>query len=190
MTEPNIRHPLLSTKQWSHILRVWPQHPNSLKVKVLVAPLCPFFATPWTVAYQVLCPWSSPGKNTGVGCHSLLQRIFLTQELNSGLLHCRQILIVWHCIKDPDRKGLLCQRADSAAFFRESRLVDVFDIWEQTERSWTTCERSISKHCKFKALCLCLWSALNTTHLPVQRSKFKRAHEWNLGKQTKWSSWN
>ena len=25
-------------------------------------------------------------------CHSLLQRIFLTQGLNSGLLHCRQIL--------------------------------------------------------------------------------------------------
>ena len=34
----------------------------------------------------------SPGKNTGVGCHSLLQGIFLTQELNTGLLHWRQIL--------------------------------------------------------------------------------------------------
>ena len=33
-----------------------------------------------------------PDKNTGVVCHSLLQRIFLTQGLNSGLLHCRQIL--------------------------------------------------------------------------------------------------
>ena len=33
-------------------------------------------------------PGSSPGKNTGVGCHALLQGIFLTQ----GLLHCRQIL--------------------------------------------------------------------------------------------------
>ena len=34
----------------------------------------------------------SPGKNTGVGCHSLLQGIFLTQGLNLGLLHCRYIL--------------------------------------------------------------------------------------------------
>ena len=34
----------------------------------------------------------SPGKNTGVGCHFLLQWIFLTQGLNPGLLHCRQIL--------------------------------------------------------------------------------------------------
>ena len=33
-----------------------------------------------------LCPWDSPGKNTGVGCHALLQGIFLTQGLNSYLL--------------------------------------------------------------------------------------------------------
>ena len=38
------------------------------------------------------CPWDSPGKNTAVGCHSLLQGIFQTQGLNLGLLHCRQIL--------------------------------------------------------------------------------------------------
>ena len=31
-------------------------------------------------------------KNTGVGSLSLLQQIFLTQELNQGLLHCRLIL--------------------------------------------------------------------------------------------------
>ena len=41
---------------------------------------------------RLLCPWDSPGKNTGVGCSSLLQRIFLTQRSNLGLLHCRQIL--------------------------------------------------------------------------------------------------
>jgi len=37
-------------------------------------------------------PWDSLGKNTGVDCRSLLQRIFLTQGSNSGLLHCRQLL--------------------------------------------------------------------------------------------------
>ena len=31
-------------------------------------------------------------KNTRVGCHALLQGIFLTQELNQSLLHCRQII--------------------------------------------------------------------------------------------------
>ena len=34
----------------------------------------------------------SPGKNTGGGCHALLQGNFLTQGLNPGLLHHRQIL--------------------------------------------------------------------------------------------------
>ena len=41
---------------------------------------------------RLLCSWNSPGKNTGVGCHVLLQGICLTQGLNPGLLHCRQIL--------------------------------------------------------------------------------------------------
>ena len=31
-------------------------------------------------------------KNTGVGSPSLLQGIFLIQELNQGLLHCRRVL--------------------------------------------------------------------------------------------------
>ena len=34
----------------------------------------------------LLCPWKSPGKNTGVDCHSLFQGIFLTQGLNPSLL--------------------------------------------------------------------------------------------------------
>ena len=43
---------------------------------------------------EVALPAESPGKpkNTGVGSLSLLQRILPTQELNQGLLHCRQIL--------------------------------------------------------------------------------------------------
>ena len=36
--------------------------------------------------------WNSPGQNIGVGSLSLFQGIFLTQESNQGLLHCRWIL--------------------------------------------------------------------------------------------------
>ena len=56
-----------------------------MKVKVLVAQLCP------TICNPVVCPWDSPGKNTGVDCHSLCQGIFPTQELNPSLLYCRQM---------------------------------------------------------------------------------------------------
>ena len=46
------------------------------------------FVTLWIVAHQA--PLS--GKNIGVGCHVLLQGIFLTQRSNPGLLYCRQFL--------------------------------------------------------------------------------------------------
>ena len=53
--------------------------------------------TPWAIARQApLCPWDSPGKNTGVGCLALLQEFFPTQGSNPGLLHCRQIL---YCLR-------------------------------------------------------------------------------------------
>ena len=36
---------------------------------------------------RLLCPWDFPGKNTGVGCHLLLQGIVPTQGLNLPLLY-------------------------------------------------------------------------------------------------------
>ena len=50
------------------------------------------FVTPWTVPARLLCPWDSPGKNTGVDCHFLLQGIFPTQGSKPGLPHWRWIL--------------------------------------------------------------------------------------------------
>ena len=47
---------------------------------------------PHGLSPTLLCPWNSPGKNTGVGSHSLPQGIFPTQGSNLGLLHCRPIL--------------------------------------------------------------------------------------------------
>ena len=55
---------------------------------------------------RLLCPWNSPGKNTGVGRCALLQGIFPTQGLNSGLSHCRQIL---YCLSYPCR-GVPCSK--------------------------------------------------------------------------------
>ena len=59
----------------------------------LVAQLCPTLCDP----IDCNLPGSSvhgdsPGKNTGVGCHFLLQGIFPTQGLNPGVLHYRWIL--------------------------------------------------------------------------------------------------
>ena len=43
----------------------------------LVTKSCP---TLWDPA-RLFCPWDSPGRNTGVGCHFLLQGIFPTQGI-------------------------------------------------------------------------------------------------------------
>ena len=54
----------------------------------------------------------SPGKNTGVGCHTLLQGIFPTQGWNPGLPHCRQVL--YHL----SHQGSLFQKALKSKFGR------------------------------------------------------------------------
>ena len=59
--------------------------PGCVLVAELVLTLC-------YLMDRSLCPWNSSGKNTAVGCQSLLQGIFPTQGLNPCLLHCRQIL--------------------------------------------------------------------------------------------------
>ena len=45
----------------------------------------------------LLCPWDSPGKNSGVGCHFLLQGIFPTQGLNPSLLR----FLPWQASSSP-----------------------------------------------------------------------------------------
>ena len=51
----------------------------------LVAKLCLTLVTPGTVAHQLLYPWDFPGKNIGVDCHFLPQRIFPIQGSNQHL---------------------------------------------------------------------------------------------------------
>ena len=62
------------------------------KVEVLLTQSCPTLQPCGLLPTRHFCPWDSPGKNTGVGCHSLLQWIFPNQGSNLDLPHCRQIL--------------------------------------------------------------------------------------------------
>ena len=52
---------------------------------------------------------ASPGKNTGVGCHAFLQRMFSTQVLNPGLLHCRWII---YCLSHKGCLGCMYKKAE------------------------------------------------------------------------------
>ena len=67
---------------------VWGQWPKKItycsKVCFCAKSLesCPGLWDPMEESARLLCPWASPGKNTGVGCHPLLQGMFPTQGLN------------------------------------------------------------------------------------------------------------
>ena len=57
---------------------------GSLVIKSCLIPM-----TPWTAVHQAPLSMGFPGKDTGLGCHFPLQRIFPTQGSNPRLLHCR-----------------------------------------------------------------------------------------------------
>ena len=64
----------------------------------------------------------SPGKNTGMGCHALLQGIFPTREdqgSNSSLLHCRQILL---SPESPGKPYHLCIHSNQSYTLKDSNL--------------------------------------------------------------------
>ena len=85
---------------------------------------------------RLFCTRSSPGKNTGVGWHSLLQRIIPSQVSNPGLLQCRWILYhlshqgspgrYWACVHnfglDPKSKGT---RKPSKCFQSEGDIIRI-----------------------------------------------------------------
>ena len=81
------------------VLAVHPRatHLTSLKVRVLVSQLC------LTLCDPVVCQWNSPGKNTGVGCHSCLQRIFLTRGIKPGSLALQRdfLFTIWATRGEP-----------------------------------------------------------------------------------------
>ena len=74
------------------------------KAKVKVTQSCLTLCDP----HGLYRPWNSPGQDTGVGRHSLLQGIFPTQESNPGLPHCRWILYqLSHKASVPEMTGAL-----------------------------------------------------------------------------------
>ena len=75
---------------WAPVYGAHPQTQVLAAAAVLVASLMSgFLHFPCGLQLvRLLCPWNSLGNSTRVGCHSLLQGIFLTQGSNPCLLYC------------------------------------------------------------------------------------------------------
>ena len=103
---------ILSLKTNKHLFRdildnvesdvwvLWPRHfilqicvCVCVTIMYMVAQSCPTICNPMDCSPSgSSVHGDSPGKNTGVGCHALLQEIISTQGSNPGLPHCRRIL--------------------------------------------------------------------------------------------------
>ena len=68
---------------WSSLVRWWVQLPELCFQSCVCTQSCRALWRPHGLQpARLLCPWSFPGKNTGVCCHFLLQGLFLTQGWN------------------------------------------------------------------------------------------------------------
>ena len=110
----------------------------------------PFLPAPWTVARQAPHSLGFPSKNTGVGCHFLLQGIFLTQGSNPHLLHCEQILYCLSYLGGLSEtlqvlKSFLPTRYDTDLQCTSSHISSDLMKWRQTTRSY----------------CIAQWTLLN-----------------------------
>ena len=105
-------------------------------VCVPVAQLCPTLLRPHGLQpVRLLCPWDFPSKNTGVGCHILLQGTFLIQGSNLPLL----CLLLWQLDSLPQGCPCLCMH---------HHLIYHCSFRCQGALIWTV---------KSNKKCLCLW---------------------------------
>ena len=72
---------------WVPLPSTWNQHNLVKQLCCLAAKSCLTLFHPMDCSPRGSCLWDFPGKNTGVGCHFLLQRIFQTHRSNPHLLH-------------------------------------------------------------------------------------------------------
>ena len=104
--------------------------------------------TPWTVACSSrlsmgLCPRNFPGKNTGVGCHILLQEIFPTQGFNTrilSLLHWQADSLPLYHLGSPKCYHLLSKKKKKKNYYKPSResrtlIADIFRVCASSQIS-------------------------------------------------------
>ena len=130
---------------------------------MFVAPSYPTLQPHGLGLTRLFCPWDSPGKNTGVGYHFLLQGIFPTQKSNPGLLHCQADSIPTGPPGElsqkfsPNPLASICRASGfpyKEAYKWQNRGASAWGCWEM-RGAGGTCQRSIKPrqsppccHCK------------------------------------------
>ena len=113
-------------------------------------------ATPETAAHQALRPWDSPGKNTGVGCHFLLQCIKVKSE-SEVAQSCPTPSNPMDCsLPGPSVHGIFQARV-LVPYKRGSReILNPFSTWEHSTRSLQSAmqKKALTQQCLYPDLLL------------------------------------
>ena len=128
---------------------------------------------------RLLCPWDFPGKNSGVGCHFLLQGISLAWWLNLHLLHYRRILYHWATREAHTHKYCLAIKKNEILPFCDNmgRHQGHYTKWNKSDR-----ERQIPYDLSY------MWDLKTTI-----RSSYIQRTDWclpKLGGRGKRNGWN
>ena len=105
--------------------------------------LLPVFSHGLPYPTRLLCPWNCPGKNTGVGCRSLFQGIFLTaQGLNPRLLRWQVGSFPLSHLGSLKEPGLGANSGHSALTWGATALGSdaLWDGWKQTSKLEPGCD--------------------------------------------------
>ena len=142
---------------------------------------------------RLLCPWNSPGKNTGVGCHFLIQGIFPIQGSNLGLPHCRQIL--YHLSHQGNAKedsvggNPLVLRVDFRALWKCAQCL--YDATKcatnskalSSDRSWTRGYQSAATTRNHLFFCSQEWHSKSGAALSGSEQRFSMLQELRLDRK-------
>ena len=138
------------------------------------------FTIPGTMNARLLCSWNFPGKNTGVGCHFLLQAIFQTQRSNPNLLwlpHWQVDSLPLCHLESRDKEGPLnkvyCQLYDQGIIYFTGpcyipSAVSVASDKESIKEHLMMMDRECEKLCRPCLWCeFCLCVTLDKFHDPL-----------------------
>ena len=117
------------------------------------------FASPWILSSpDSSVHGDSPGKNTGIGCHALLQGIFRTQGSNLGLPHCRWTFYLLSHQESPFN----------------STYTELY-IWASQTAQWQRIHLSMQEMQETQ-----VWSLCREDPLEKEDAPYSSMHAWNI----------
>ena len=134
---------------------------SGLSRSVVSSCLQPHEPAPHEVPTRFLCPWDSPGKNTGLGCHFLLQRVAPTQGSNSHLLYWQAVSLSLNYLGSPMYRNIVHHKNFCKLLATKNSTEDILE-WDDGKHQAVT---TLLLFHSIMPSCL-LWKLYQDTYIP------------------------